>query len=90
MQPSVLVAVRTAWALLQARRRPLHLTAMAKWATVRCMEARKGDLVEWMVDLGSLLHGELGWVLLALVVGHVGMAIWHRRGRQDVLPRIMG
>ena len=38
-----------------------------------------GERIEWMTDLGGLLHGELGWALLALVVGHIGMAVLHRR-----------
>ena len=47
--------------------------------------------VQWMTDLGGALHGELGWVLLAVVVGHVGMALLHRRHpSEDVLPRMVG
>lgn len=51
-----------------------------------------GDKIAWMVDLGSLLHGELGWVLLAMIIGHVGMAFLHRKqpGQVDVLPRMIG
>ncbi|MED5239808.1 MAG: cytochrome b [Pseudomonadota bacterium] len=51
-----------------------------------------GDKIEWMVDLGSLLHGELGWVLLAMIVGHIGMAFLHRKqaGQINVLPRMWG
>lgn len=46
--------------------------------------------IEWMVELGGLLHGELGWALLALAFGHAAMAFWHRRtGQNDVLPRMM-
>jgi len=49
------------------------------------------DKVAWMTELGSLLHGELGWVLLALAVGHISMALWHRRpGHTNVLPRMIG
>lgn len=49
------------------------------------------DKVQWMVDLGGALHGELGWVLLALMVGHIFMAWWHRRDpAQNVLPRMVG
>lgn len=49
------------------------------------------DKVQWMVDLGGALHGELGWALLALVAGHVFMAFWHRRdAAKDVLPRMLG
>jgi cytochrome b561 len=44
-----------------------------------------------MVELGGLLHGELGWVLLACVVGHIAMALWHRRHpTSNVLPRMIG
>jgi cytochrome b561 len=53
------------------------------------MAARENDRIDWMVQLGRLLHGELGWVLLALVAGHVAMAIWHRRGAHDVMPRMI-
>ena len=50
-----------------------------------------GAKVPWMVDLGGLLHGELGWALLAIVVGHVGFVYWHRAaGHEDVLPRMWG
>ncbi|APW36762.1 cytochrome B [Rhodoferax koreense] len=56
---------------------------------VHLMQARPDDKIEWMTQLGSLLHGELGWVLLAIVAGHIFMALWHRRSRHhDVLPRM--
>ncbi|MDR7377179.1 cytochrome b561 [Rhodoferax ferrireducens] len=62
----------------------------APWG-IPLMDARTDDKIEWMTELGSLLHGPLGWVLLACVVGHVGMALWHRRpGHTDVLPRMLG
>lgn len=58
---------------------------------VPLMSGRIDDKIDWMVELGGLLHGELGWVLLAWVVGHVVMAFWHRRpGHTDVLPRMVG
>lgn len=47
--------------------------------------------ITWLVDLGGLLHGELGWALLVLSCGHVAMALWHRRSAQhNVLPRMIG
>lgn len=53
------------------------------------MSGFEGDGIEWMTALGSNFHGLLGWTLLALTVGHAGMAIWHRRvGNQDVLVRM--
>lgn len=55
------------------------------------MPGRPDDKVDWLVELGGLLHGELGWVLLACVAGHVAMALWHRRQPAgNVLPRMLG
>lgn len=50
-----------------------------------------GQKVQWMIDLAGLLHGELGWTLLALVIGHIGMVYAHRKacGAPDVLPRML-
>ena len=62
----------------------------APWG-VPLMDERTGDKIEWMTQLGNLLHSKLGWVLLACVAGHVAMALWHRRpGHTDVLPRMLG
>lgn len=62
----------------------------APWG-IPLMDARADAKIEWMTELGSLLHGKLGWLLLACVVGHVAMALWHRRpGHTDVLPRMLG
>lgn len=55
------------------------------------MSARPDAKIDWMVELGGLVHGELGWVLLAGVAGHIAMALWHRRHPAgNVLPRMMG
>lgn len=45
--------------------------------------------VAWMQTLGDW-HGELGWVLGLLVVGHIAMAVvWHRLiQRDDALKRM--
>lgn len=50
-----------------------------------------GEKISWMVDLAGLLHGELGWTLLALIIGHIGMVYIHRKasGSADVLPRML-
>ncbi len=47
---------------------------------------------DWMIDIGNALHGELGWLLLATIVGHIAFVIWHRRSskHEDVLPRMAG
>ncbi|MCQ9617468.1 cytochrome b/b6 domain-containing protein [Paenalcaligenes niemegkensis] len=49
------------------------------------------NTIKWMTDLGGLLHGELGWLLFATVLGHVSMVFWHRRDSQtNVLPKMLG
>jgi len=50
-----------------------------------------GLVVAWTLQLGRLLHGNLGWALLALVLGHVAAALWHERaGHTPVLARMAG
>ncbi|KDM90545.1 cytochrome b [Photobacterium galatheae] len=46
--------------------------------------------IDWMVGLGNLLHGELGWLLFAFVIGHVVMTVWHRirQNPVDVMARM--
>lgn len=34
--------------------------------------------IDWMVGLGSALHGLLGWILLLLIAGHIAMALLHQ------------
>lgn len=56
---------------------------------VNLMPGFEGERIDWMVDLGGLLHGELGWAMLALIVGHIVMAVMHRRlTNHDVLKRM--
>ncbi len=47
--------------------------------------------LEWTELPAELLHGELAWVLLALIAGHVAMALLHRFWWRDgVLARMLG
>jgi cytochrome b561 len=56
---------------------------------INLMSGFEGEEITWMTDLGGLLHGELGWTLLALIVGHIVMAILHRKlTHHDVLTRM--
>ena len=55
------------------------------------MPGFEGPEIEWMVALGSIFHGLLGWTLLVLILGHVAMVAIHRRyAHQDVLTRMAG
>lgn len=117
----VLVLLRGAWALANARRRPpainrlahaghlaLHTLMVAipligllrQYGSGRAFSPLGLPLfpgfdasqkIDGLVELGNNWHGELGWTLLALVCGHVAMALWHRgHAQHDVLPRMIG
>lgn len=47
--------------------------------------------IEWM-QLPAVLHGEMGWLLAVLLVGHIFMAVgWHHMMRKDgILRRMVG
>ncbi|KAA3638759.1 MAG: cytochrome b, partial [Proteobacteria bacterium] len=49
-----------------------------------------GEKIQWMLDLGSDFHGELGWILLLLITGHMIMTYIHQKAtsRIDVLSRM--
>ncbi len=51
-----------------------------------------GEKIEWMRTLGNTLHGNLGWLLFALIIGHIFFAIKHSLvpGDERVLSRIIG
>lgn len=54
------------------------------------MPGFEGDRIDWMMVPANLLHSWLGWLLLVLIVGHIAVAVWHRRtpGQPDVLKRM--
>jgi cytochrome b561 len=52
---------------------------------------RTGVRIEWMAAPADLLHGKLAWLLLALIVGHVVMALVHHFAWRDgLLLRMAG
>ncbi|WP_434458612.1 cytochrome b [Stutzerimonas urumqiensis] len=49
----------------------------------------KGDEIGWAAAVGSL-HSPLAWLLVILIVGHVGMALYHRLvKRDDIMQRML-
>lgn len=49
------------------------------------------EKIPWMIAPASALHGLLGWILLALIIGHIAMVFVHRFAWNDsVLPRMAG
>ncbi len=44
-----------------------------------------GTDIPWLASFGGALHSPVAWVLAALVIGHVVMALWHQFVRKDGL-----
>lgn len=50
-----------------------------------------GERIEWMTAPASLLHGTLAWIMLAMIGGHIAMAIIHKHvWKDDVVRRMAG
>ncbi|WP_397474252.1 cytochrome b [Pusillimonas sp.] len=50
--------------------------------------AAKGEEIPWMASLGSL-HSPIAWILLILILGHIGIALFHGLVKKDgVLQRM--
>lgn len=50
--------------------------------------AAQGEEISWMASLGSL-HSPIAWLLLILIVGHIGMALLHHFVKKDDVLRRM-
>ena len=48
-----------------------------------------GDGIPWLADLGGILHSPVAWLVLLMVVGHVGMALVHHFVKKDGVLRRM-
>lgn len=49
-----------------------------------------GPEIPWLATVGGLIHSPLAWLLLAMVIGHGGMALVHRFVKKDqVLQRMV-
>lgn len=61
------------------------------WFGVIPLNDGRGEKIEWMVAPAAAVHGLLGWVLLALIAGHVFMVLVHRYVlKDDVAQRMLG
>ena len=57
---------------------------------VRLREAT-GEEIAWMTGPANLLHGTLAWLLAALILGHIAMALVHRFWWRDgLVARMIG
>ena len=96
-----LAVLRFIW-MLQQKERPAnawiakagHLALYALMLIVPALaiarQIGRGQQNQTLIDLGNNWHGELGWVFLVLIIGHIGMAVIHRLKGDNLLPRIWG
>lgn len=50
-----------------------------EFAGFTVFEGFEEEKIEWMTMLGGMLHGELGFILAALIVGHIAAGFIHRK-----------
>ena len=97
----VLAVLRFIWMLRQKERaanawiaKAGHLALYALMLIVPALaiarQIGRGQQNQTLIDLGNNWHGELGWVFLVLIIGHIGMAVVHRLKGDNLLPRIWG
>lgn len=58
------------------------------WSPFGIELVAKGPEVAWMATVGSL-HSPLAWLLLIMIVGHIGIALFHHFVKKDGVLRRM-
>lgn len=58
------------------------------WTPFGIQLVAKGDEIPWMVSIGSL-HSPIAWLLLIMIVGHIGIALLHHFVKKDGVLRRM-
>lgn len=81
MYALLLIQPLLGWALSNAEDKPVHLFGMTLPALVAADEDWGDRLQTW--------HADVAWLLLALVLLHVGAAFWHHFVRRDDVLRAM-
>lgn len=80
------------------------MIAVPAIALIRQAGSTRGDLVvfgmnimqkapvqvDWMTNLGNALHGKLGFLLFALALGHIVMAVVHQAKGEKIINRMIG
>lgn len=60
------------------------------WSPFGIQLIAKGPEIPWMASFGGTLHSPLAWVLLIMIIGHVGIALVHQFVKKDgVLNRML-
>lgn len=59
------------------------------WSPFGVQLVARGEKIEWMASLGGL-HSPIAWLLLVMIIGHIGIALVHRFVKKDdVLGRML-
>lgn len=58
------------------------------WSPFGVELVAKGEKIPWMAALGSL-HSPLAWLLLIMIFGHIGVALFHHFVKKDGVLRRM-
>lgn len=49
----------------------------------------RGGEIPWLAQIGGALHSPVAWLLVAMIIAHVVMALWHGFIRRDGVLRRM-
>ncbi|BFM09157.1 cytochrome b [Halioxenophilus aromaticivorans] len=60
------------------------------WFGISVFSGFEGNEIDWMVNIGNSFHSWAGWLLAALIAGHIIMVFLHKKASDqvDVLPRM--
>lgn len=58
------------------------------WTAFGIEIVAKGDKIPWASSVGSL-HSPIAWLLVVLIIGHIGMALLHHFIKKDEVMRRM-
>lgn len=60
------------------------------WSPFGIQLIAKGPEIPWMGTLGGAVHSPLAWLLLVMIIGHIGIALIHQFVKKDgVLNRML-
>ena len=95
LEPTLAMPARVGHVLLYAGMALLPVTGILTliggghgWTVFGIRLVAKGNEIPWMSSLGSL-HSPIAWMLLVMIVGHIGMAFVHHVLRKDDVLRRM-
>ncbi len=59
------------------------------WSPFGIQIIAKGPEIPWMASIGGTVHSPLAWILLIMVIAHIGIALVHQFVKKDGVLRRM-